>query len=97
LQGFVKNEVFLGSVYCYSIESLPLDDGFEFSSGRRLNIYSPSGVLQISETNGMSCSVDWDKKVRWQAAIEAFDNEVEPESRRLALDIPIPDYTKLDA
>ena len=35
-------------------------------------------------------------KNRWQTAIEVFNNEVEPESRRLALDIPIPDYTKLE-
>ena len=35
-------------------------------------------------------------KNRWQAAIEVFNNEVEPETSRLALNIPIPDYTKLE-
>ena len=35
-------------------------------------------------------------KNRWQSAIWAFNNEVEPETRRLALDIPIPDYAKLE-
>lgn len=33
---------------------------------------------------------------RWQSAIWNFNNEVEPETRRLALDIPIPDYTKME-
>ena len=146
----------------------------EFSSGRRLNIYSPIGELQISEMNCMSCSTFWkgkfhirivvdigpqqkayfllynhwnrkfatkcarisflepkyelgafynksvwfltnrekeqlmeflktpitvgpcDVKNCWRSAIWTFNNEVEPETRHLALDIPIPDYTKLE-
>ena len=176
LQEYVKNGRFPCSVYCYSIEFLPLNDEMEFSSGRRLNIYSSNGELQISEMNCMSCSVNWDESFpfhirividcgpnqksyfllfnhwcrklaticarisfgepkyelgafynnsvwfltarekerlmeylnasiamrspgvnnRWQSAIWNFNNEVEPETRRLALDIPIPDYTKLE-
>ena len=172
----MKNGRFPCSVYCYSIEFLPLDDEMEFSSGRRLNIYSPIGKLQISEMNCMSCSVNWDESFpfhirividcgpnqksyfllfnhwnrklatkcarisflepkyelgtfynnsvwfltareeerlmeylnatiamrspgvnnRWQSAIWTFNNEVEPEMRRLALDLRIPDYTKLE-
>ena len=172
----VKNGRFPCPVYCYSIEFLPLDDDMEFSSGRRLNIYSPIGELQISEMNCMSCSANWDEKIpfhirividcgpnqksyfllfnhwhrklatkcarisflepkyelgtfynnsvwfltnrekellmeflktpivvgpceakiRWQSAIWMFNNEVEPETRRLALDLRIPDYTKLE-
>ena len=174
LQKYVKNGQFPCSVYCYSIEFLPLDDDMEFSSGRRLNIYSSNGELQISEMNCMSCSVNWqgkfhirivvdigpqqkayfllynhwnrkfatkcarisflepkyelgtfynnsvwfltnrekellmeflktpivvgpyEAKNRWQSAIWTFNNEVEPEMRRLALDLRIPDYTKLE-
>ena len=171
---YVKNGGFPCSIYCYSIEFLPLDDDMEFSSGRRLNVYSPIGELQISEMNCMSCSAFWKGKIHirivvdigpqqkayfllynhlnrkfatkcarisflepkykfgafynksvwfltnrekeqlmeflktpiavgpsevkncWQSAIWTFNNEVEPETRRLALDIPIPDYTKLE-
>ena len=174
LQEYVKNGRFPCPVYCYSIEFLPLNDEMEFSSGRRLNMYSPIGELQISEMNCMSCSVFWkgtfhirivvdigpqqkayfllynhwnrkfatkcarisflepkyelgtfynnsvwfltnrekellmeflktpivvgpcEAKNRWQSAIWTFNNEVEPEMRRLALDLRIPDYTKME-
>ena len=174
LQEYVKNGRFPCPVYCYSIEFLPLNDEMEFSSGRRLNIYSSNGELQISEMNCMSCSAFWQGKFhirivvdigpqqkayfllynhwnrkfatkcarisflepkyelgtfynnsvwfltnrekellmeflktpivvgpyevknRWQSAIWTFNNEVEPEMRRLALDLRIPDYTKLE-
>ena len=59
LKEFVKKIHFQCPVYCYSIAFLPLDDDMEFSSARRLNIYTPDGKLQISEMNDLSCSASW--------------------------------------
>ena len=70
LQEYVKNGRFPCSVYCYSIEFLPLDDEMEFSSGRRLNIYSSNGELQISEMNCMSCSVNWQGKFHIRIVVD---------------------------
>lgn len=49
------------------------------------------GLLEAPISRGQSDLLNY-----WQAAIWTFNNEVEPVSRYLSYNIPIPDYTKLE-
>ncbi|WP_295680474.1 hypothetical protein [uncultured Fibrobacter sp.] len=69
LREYLKNGKFFYPLYCFAVKCLPISEELDYDSMRQINIYSPDGRLQISESNLLRCGGAINKRLNLCARI----------------------------